>query len=96
MKLREARKACIKYCEENKCNYVCISYNDVDEFYCSDNENNETVFFVGKNGSLRVCRNTNYAMEFHKELKRRKNKRKNNYKKKIAEMCNHVEEESED
>lgn len=95
MKLRDVRKIGIKYCEENKCNYAYISHNEVDEFYLTDKENSETVFFIGKNGSLKACLTTSYAIGFHKELKRRKNRRKRNYKRKLAEICNHVEE-SED
>lgn len=88
MKLKEARNAAIKYCEENKCNYTYISYSDLEEFYPTAKENQHTVFFVNKNGSLNPCRATQYAVDFHKELKRRKKNRRKNYKQKIAEAAN--------
>lgn len=92
MKLKEARNLGIKYCEENKCNYTYISHDDVEGFYLTDNEGKHTVFFIGKNGSLNACRNTEYAVNFHKELKRRKKNRKNNVKRKLAEMINRDDE----
>ena len=92
MKLKEARKLAIKYCEENNCSYTYISYSDLEEFYPTEKESQQTVFFVNKNGSLNACRNTEYAVEFHKELRRRKNRRRNG-KKMIAEMINHEEAE---
>lgn len=88
MKLKEARKLAIKYCEENNCNYTYISHNEAEVFYLTDKEDKHTVFFVNRNGSLNACRNTEYAVEFHKELRRRKNRRRNG-KKVIAEMANH-------
>jgi hypothetical protein len=88
MKLREARKSAIKYCEENNCNYTYISHNDVEEFYLTDKENQHTVFFVSRNGSLNACRATQYAVDFHKELKKRKKNRRKNYKDKMAEVAN--------
>lgn len=92
MKLKEARNVAIKYCEENKCNYTYISHNDAEEFYLTDNENCHTVFFIKNNGTLNACRNTEYAVNFHKELKKRKKNRRNNYKKKMAEMINRNDE----
>ena len=92
MKLKEARNLAIKYCEENKCNYTYISHNGVEEFYLSDKEDSHTVFFIGKNGTLNACRNTEYAVNFHKELKRRKKNRRNNGKRKLAEMINRDDE----
>lgn len=92
MKLKEARNLAIKYCEENHCNYTYISHNNVEEFYLSDKEDSHTVFFIGKNGTLNACRNTEYAVNFHKELKRRKKNRKNNGKRKLAEMINRDDE----
>lgn len=89
MNLKEARKAGIKYCENNKCNYTYISYDNAKKFYLTEKEDANTVFTVNKNGSLRAYLHTNYAADFHKELKRRKNVRRKNGKKKIAEMCNH-------
>ena len=88
MKLKEARKLAIKYCEENGCNYTYISHNNIEEFYLTDKEDKHTVFFVSKNGSLNACRSTEYAAGFHKELKKRKKNRRNNYKKKMAEIAN--------
>ena len=76
MKLKEARNVAIKYCEENKCNYTYISYSDLEEFYPTSKENQHTVFFINKNGSLKPCRTTEYAADFHKELKRRKKNRR--------------------
>ncbi len=91
MKLKEARNAAIKYCEENKCNYTYISYSDLEEFYPTAKENQHTVFFVNKNGSLNACRATQYAVDFHKELKRRKRSKKNNGKRAVADMLNNDE-----
>ena len=88
MKLKEARSLAIKYCEENKCNYTYISYSDLEEFYLTNKENQHTVFFINKNGSLNACRSTQYAVDFHKELKKRKKNRRNNHKKKMAEIAN--------
>ena len=88
MKLKEARKLAIKCCEENNCNYTYISYSDLEEFYPTAKESQHTVFFVNKNGSLNACRATQYAIDFHKELKKRKKNRRNNYKKKMAETAN--------
>lgn len=88
MKLKDARKFTISYCEENHCNYTYISYNNVEEFYLVDKEDKHTVFFVNKNGSLKTCRNTEYAINFHKELKRRKKNRRRNSKKVAAEIVN--------
>lgn len=88
MKLRDVRKLGIKYCEENNCNYTYISHNNVEEFYLSEKEDKHTVFFMNKNGSLRACRNTEYAVGFHKELKKRKKSRVKNNKRKIAEVAN--------
>ena len=93
MKLKEVRKLAIKYCEENKCNYTYISYNDVEEFYLTDKENQHTVFFINKNGSLNACRATPYAVGFHKELKRRKKNRRRNGKRAVAEAINRDDEE---
>ena len=44
MKLKEARKSAIKYCEENKSNYTYISFSDFEEFYPTSKENQHTVF----------------------------------------------------
>lgn len=89
MKLKEARKLAIKYCEENNCNYTYISFNDVEEFYLTSKEDKSTVFFINKNGSLNACRSTEYAVDFHKELKRRKKNRRKNDKKAAANAFNH-------
>lgn len=89
MKLKDARKLAIKYCEENNCNYTYIAHNDVDEFYITNEEDKHTVFLINRNGSLSAYRATVYAVNFHKELKRRKNQRRKNYKRNIAEVVNH-------
>lgn len=94
MKLKEARNLAIKYCEENNCNYTYISHSDVEEFYLTDKEDKHTVFFVNKNGSLNACRTTQYAIDFHKELKKRKKNRRKNYKKKMAEMLSRDSEDA--
>lgn len=88
MKLKDARKLGIKYCKENKCNYAYISYDDNDGFYPLDKENSRTVFLVNRNGSLDAYMSTNYAIDFHKELKKRKNNRRKNDKRKAADMYN--------
>ena len=88
MKLRDVRKLAINYCEENNCNYTYVSHNNVEEFYLADKEDKHTVFYINKNGSLRACRNTEYAISFHKELKKRKKSRVKNSKRKIAEVAN--------
>lgn len=88
MKLKEARNLAIRYCEENKCNYTYISHNNVEEFYLTEKEDKHTVFFINRNGSLKPCRTTEYAADFHKELKRRKKNRRSNGKKRIAEVAN--------
>jgi hypothetical protein len=93
MKLKEARNLGIKYCNENKCNYTYISHDNTNEFYLTEKEDAHTVFTVNKNGSFRALHTTNYAREFHKELKRRKNIRRKNGKRKIAEICNREFEE---
>ena len=93
MKLKDARKSAIKYCEENNCNYTYISFSDLEEFYITSKENQHTVFFVSKNGSLNACRSTQYAIDFHKELRRRKKNRKSSNKRIMAEMLNSDEEE---
>ena len=90
MKLKEARNLAIKYCEENNCNYTYISHNNVEEFYLTDKEDKHTVFFINKNGSLNPCRSTQYAVDFHKELKRRKKHRRSNVKRAIANVANRV------
>lgn len=93
MKLKDARKSAIKYCEENNCNYTYISFSDYEDFYPTGKENQHTVFLVGKNGSLNAYRGTQYAVDFHKELKRRKKNRKNNNKRVIADMLNISDDE---
>lgn len=87
MKLKEARNLSIKYCEENNCNYAYISHNNVEEFYLTDKEDKHTVFYINKNGSLNPCRATQYAVDFHKELKRRKKHRRSG-KKIVADIAN--------
>ena len=85
MKLKEARKLGIEYCETNNCNYTYIAHDKTNEFYLTENEDKHTVFFVKKNGGLNAYRGTNYAVEFHKELKKRRNKRRID-KRKLIEM----------
>lgn len=87
MKLKEARNLAIKYCEENKCNYTYISHNNVEEFYLTDKEDKHTVFFINRNGSLKPCRSTEYAVDFHKELKRRKKHKRSNNKRMMADVA---------
>lgn len=87
MKLKEVRKLAINYCEENHCNYTYISHNNVEEFYLTDKEDKHTVFFINRNGSLKPCRTTEYAVDFHKELKRRKKHRRNS-KRMVAYVAN--------
>lgn len=88
MKLRDVRKLGIEYCEENNCNYTYISHDAVKEFYLTDKEDKHTVFIMNRNGSLKACRTTEYAVDFHKELKRRKKSRIKNDKRKMAEFVN--------
>lgn len=88
MKLNDVRKQGIEYCEANNCKCTYISHDSVQEFYLSDKEDHHTVFFMNRNGSLAPCRNTEYAVAFHKELKRRKRDRIKNDKRKIADLAN--------
>ena len=88
MKLRDVRKLGIEYCEENNCNYTYISHDTVKEFYLTDKEDKHTVFVMNRNGSLKACRTTEYAVDFHKELKRRKKNRMKNDKRKMADFVN--------
>lgn len=88
MKLKEARSAGIKYCENNKCNYTFIAHDTTNEFYVTESNTKHTVFLVSRNGSLNATHDTQYALDFHKELqKRRKNKRNNN-KRNMIDNCN--------
>lgn len=88
MKLKDVRKLGIKYCDDNNCNYAYISYTSSDEFYLTDKENANTVFFVNKNGSLDPCFSTKYAIGFHNEFKKRGNNKKKSDKRKMADMYN--------
>lgn len=88
MKLKDVRKLAIKYCDENKCKYTYVSHNETEEFYLTDKEDKHTVFLVNRNGSLNAYRNTQYAVDFHKELKRRRKNKRNNDKRKIVDICN--------
>ena len=88
MKLKDVRKLAIKYCDENKCKYTYVSHNNVEEFYLTDKEDKHTVFLVNRNGSLNAYRDTQYAVDFHKELKRRRKNKRNNGKRKIVDICN--------
>lgn len=89
MKLKEVRKLGIKYCEENDCSYTYISYDNIDEFYLTEQEDKHTVYLVNKNGSFDAYLTTKYAFDFHKDSAKRDNGRGKGNKRKIAEMCNH-------
>ena len=95
MNLKEARKSAIKYCAEKKCDYAYISYKDDGKFYVTGIEGKHTVYFVSKNGSLKSYFATNYASDFHKERKKRKQMRDRHSKRKMAELSNHVDETDE-
>lgn len=94
MKLKDVRKLAIKYCDENKCKYTYVSHNETEEFYITDKEDKHTVFLVNRNGSLNAYRDTQYAVDFHKELKRRRKNKRNNGKRKIVDICNSEYEEA--
>lgn len=96
MKLKDVRKLGIKYCAENNCNYTYISHDNVNEFYITEKEDKHTVFIVKRNGGLNAYRGTNYAIEFHKELKKRKNNKRKNGKKEIAEILNNHDDDETD
>lgn len=91
MKLKEVRSLGIKYCADNNCNYTYISHDSTNEFDLTDKEDKHTVFLVKKNGGLNAYRGTNYAVDFHKELKKRRNQRKST-KRQMAEMLNKDDE----
>ena len=88
MLLRDVRKLGIEYCERNNCDYTHISYDKINGFCLMDKEDNHTVFYVKRNGSLKGCCATNYAFDFHKELKKRKKNRRKNDGKIAAEVVN--------
>lgn len=88
MNLKDAKKVGVEYCIKNNIGYSYISYDDVNRFSWSEKEDNHTVFFINKNGSLRMCRATEYAVYFHKELKKRKKLKKASQKKKITQKRN--------
>ncbi len=92
MKLKEVRKLGIKYCEENNCNYTYISHDNVNEFYLTEEENKHTVFLVKRNGGLNAYRGTNYAADFHRELKKRRSSKRGNGKRRMAETFDCDEE----
>lgn len=92
MKLKEVRKLGIKYCEENNCNYTYIAHDSTNEFYITEKEDKHTVFLVKKNGGLNAYRGTNYAVDFHKELKKRRSNRRKSGKREIAEIINGEDE----
>lgn len=93
MKLKEVRTLGIKYCEENNCNYTYIAHDSTNEFYLTEKEDKHTVFIVKKNGGLNAYRGTIYAVDFHKELKKRRNNRKKkDSKKRIADIINSNDE----
>ena len=88
MNLKEARNSGIKYCAETKSGYTYISHDNTNKFYLTEKQDANAVFTVGRNGSLRAYIHTNYAADFHKELKKRRNIRRKNGKKKVADICN--------
>lgn len=92
MKLKEVRSLGIKYCADNNCNYTYISHDSANEFYLTEKEDKHTVFLVKKNGGLNAYRGTNYAVDFHKELKKRRNQRRRSTKRQMAEMLNKDDE----
>lgn len=94
MTLREARKAGIKCCENNNSSYACISYSNDCEYTVTNKENNNTVYFINRNGSLDAYCGTNYAINYHKERERRENGRGKSLKKRVAELfnCSEIEE----
>ena len=94
MKLAEVRNLGIKYCEENNIKFTYISHNDTESFYLTNKEDRHTVFFVNRNGSLHPYRETAYAVDFHKELAKRKKNRRKTYKQKMADAMNNVDEEA--
>lgn len=94
MKLKEVRKLGIEYCVENNCDYTYISFGGSKEFYLTEKEDKHTVFIIKRNGGLNAYRETSYAADFHKELKKRRNEKKKNDKRKIAKLLN--EEETEE
>lgn len=91
MKLKDVRKLGIKHCEDNNLNFAYISHDSVSEFYLTDKETRYTVFLVSKNGSLDAYLSTKYAEDFHKELKKRKNNRRSNNKRRMAEVFNRAD-----
>lgn len=93
MKLKEVRSIGIKYCTDNNCNYTYISHDSTNEFYLTEKEGKHTVFLVKKNGGLNAYRGTNYSVDFHKELKKRRNQRRRSTKRQMAEMLNRDEVE---
>ena len=95
MKLAEVRNLGIKYCEENNSKFAYISHSDIEAFYLTDKEDRNTVFFINRNGSLHPYRQTEYAVNFHKELAKRKKNRRKDYKRKIANVVNCVDESGE-
>lgn len=88
MKLKDVRKLGIEYCETNNCNYTYIAHDGTNEFYLTEKEDNHTVFLIKRNGGLNAYRGTNYAADFHRELKKRRNNRRKNDKRRLSEMVN--------
>ena len=95
MKLAEVRNLGIKYCEEHNAKFTYISHSNTEAFYLTDKEDNHTVFLVNRNGSLHPYRETSYAVDFHKELNRRKKNKRKNYKQKLADAMNCVDKVDE-
>ena len=93
MKLKDARKVGIKYCEENDCSYACISFSEIYEFTVTSQETKNTVYLVNRNGSLDPYYVTNYAKNYHKEREKKESGRGNGSKRAVAELLNCAEEE---
>ena len=93
MNLKESRKAAINNCVENNQGYTYISYDKTNEFYLTNEQEKHTVYFVNKSGSMHAYAVTDYAKNFHIESVKKENSRRNDDKRKLAEMCNRVDEE---
>lgn len=92
MNLKDARNNAIKYCNENNCKYVHIIHDEVHGFNFVENEDKNTVFLVNRNGSLDAYYGTQYASDFHKELKRRRKNKRVDSKRKLSDMVNRDDE----
>lgn len=85
-KLKDARREGREYLNKSYHSYCYISYRKHLGFYhveafktgkfTWDNRDGYEVFLLNKNGNLEKILNTNHAINFHNELKRRKKKRR--------------------